>query len=81
MLTQFVNLKDWRQNMHQYWKKSQGKMIRFIVLKHSKPMFEVKTLDGNALPPESLPYKVLGKSFESWFSPEDDHIFDESVRL
>ncbi len=46
MITQarFVNLKDWRENMHTYWEKSKGKQIRFIVCKHSKPMFEVKPL-------------------------------------
>jgi hypothetical protein len=80
MVSQFVNLKDWRQNMHTYWKKAKGKDIRFIVLKHSKPMFEVKIIVEDD--PEIFQRgKPVGKSFNFWADDADDGIFDETIRL
>lgn len=44
MTTQLITLNDYRKNLSRIWKVSQEKNIRYIVLVHSRPVFEVNPI-------------------------------------
>ena len=54
MTTQFVGLKEFRQNLSSYAKKAKAKKIRYIVLKKNVPLLEVKVLDEKEFVLEKL---------------------------
>lgn len=39
--TQMIGLKEFRSNITTLWKKAQKRGIRYIVMHHSRPVFEV----------------------------------------
>lgn len=41
MLTKFIGIKDFRQNMAEYAKQARAKTARFVVMNRNVPMFEV----------------------------------------
>jgi hypothetical protein len=45
MNTQFIGIKDFRQKIAEYAKKASTQKTRFIVMSHSKPLFELKPFD------------------------------------
>lgn len=45
MITKFIGMKDFRQNLSAYAKKAQKDDIRFIVLRKNVPVFEVIPID------------------------------------
>lgn len=47
MTTQLISLNEYRKNISTLWKKAQKENIKYIVLSHSKPIFEVNPLHGN----------------------------------
>lgn len=86
MKTRIVSVKDWRQNLTKLWKEAEGKDIRYIVMSHSKPMYEVRPLfqdkfeiDDNWKAEDY--YTLANTAFKFWESDEDDNIFDESISL
>lgn len=86
MKTRIISVKDWRQNLTKFWKEAKGKDIRFIVMNHSKPMYEVRALSEEKFEIDddwktSDLYPLVEKSLDFWNSPEDDNIFDESISL
>ena len=42
MTTKIINLKEYRENLSRLWKSAQKDQIRYIVVVHSKPVFEVR---------------------------------------
>lgn len=54
MTTQFVGLKEFRQNLSGYTKKAKAQKIRYIVLRKNVPVLEVKALDGKEFALEKL---------------------------
>ncbi|PCI25119.1 hypothetical protein COB57_02795 [Candidatus Peregrinibacteria bacterium] len=44
MTTQILGIKEFRQNITSLWKKSRAENIRYIVMYHSQPIFEVNPL-------------------------------------
>lgn len=58
MTTQFVGLKDFRQNLSGYTKKAKMKKIRYIVLKKNVPVLEVKALDKKTFALEKLAVEI-----------------------
>lgn len=86
MKTRIISVKDWRQNLTKLWKEAEGKDLRYIVMNHSKPMYEVKPLFQEALEIDDNwkredYYAIANKSFSFWEGDEDDNLFDESVSL
>ncbi len=87
MKTRIVSVKDWRQNLTKLWKEAEGKDIRYIVMSHSKPMYEVKPIFEEKLEidwdgwTDKEHYTLLNNSLKFWESDEDDNIFDESISL
>lgn len=45
MTTQFVGMKDFRQNMSKYTEQANKKNIRYIVLKKNTPVLEINPID------------------------------------
>jgi PHD/YefM family antitoxin component YafN of YafNO toxin-antitoxin module len=45
MNTQFVGIKDFRQKIAEYAKKASTNKTRYVVMSHSKPLFELKPFD------------------------------------
>jgi len=49
MTTQIIGIKEFRQNITSLWKDAQKENKRYIVMNHSKPIFEVKALTDDCL--------------------------------
>lgn len=86
MTTKLIGMKEWRENMTKIWKKSKNKRVRYIVLNHSKPMFEVSPLHSDELEladgwDKKTYYAFAEKSFDFWKQEKDEGIFDESISL
>lgn len=58
MTTQFVGIKDFRQNISTYMKKAKKMKIRFIILKKNIPVLEVKPLDEKMITLEKLAAEI-----------------------
>lgn len=54
MTTQFIGIKDFRQNLARYTKQAQKKKIQYIVLRKNVPVFRVSPLDEKAMALEKL---------------------------
>lgn len=44
MTTKIIGIKEYRQNITTLWKEAREKNIRYIVMYHAKPVFEVSPL-------------------------------------
>ncbi len=44
MTTKIIGIKEYRKNITSLWKEAREKNIRYIVMYHSKPVFEVNPL-------------------------------------
>lgn len=44
MTTKTIGIKEFRQNITSIWKEAREKNIRYIVMVHSKPVFELNPL-------------------------------------
>lgn len=58
MTTQFIGLKDFRQNISGYTKKAKKMKIRFIILKKNVPVLEVKPIDEKEFTLEKLAAEI-----------------------
>lgn len=47
LITKTIGLKEFRNNITTLWKTAQKKNIRYIVMHHSRPVFEVNPLTGD----------------------------------
>lgn len=44
MTTKIIGIKEYRQNITSLWKAAREKNIRYVIMYHSKPVFEVNPL-------------------------------------
>lgn len=58
MTTKMIGIKQFRQNFTTLWKEARTKKIRYIVLYHSTPIFEVNPIEGNDVTLEQLAFDV-----------------------
>lgn len=58
MTTQFVGLKEFRDNISGYTKKAKKMKIRFIILKKNVPVLEVKPIDEKEITLEKLAAEI-----------------------
>jgi len=49
MTTQVIGIKEFRQNITSLWKDARKKDRRYIVMHHSKPVFEVRPFTDDQL--------------------------------
>jgi len=54
MTTKLIGIKQFRQNVTNLWKEARTKKIRYIVLFHSKPVFEVNPISEEDIMMERL---------------------------
>jgi len=54
MTTQIIGIKEFRQNISSLWKDAREKNRRYIVMHHSKPIFEVRPFIDDRLILEDL---------------------------
>ena len=47
MTTKLISINEYRKNLSKLWKKAQKEKIRYIVLVHSKPVFEVNPVSDS----------------------------------
>ena len=62
MTTQYLSLSTYRNNISRYTREAQEKNIRYIILIHAKPAFEVRPLEddtGELVYPEGAHEKWL----------------------
>ncbi|MBT3864599.1 hypothetical protein HOE49_04315 [Candidatus Peregrinibacteria bacterium] len=45
MTTKIIGIKDFRQNITNIWREARDKNIRYIVMYHTTPIFEVNPID------------------------------------
>lgn len=57
METQAISLQDYRKNLSKIWKEAQKKDIRYIVMVHGTPVWEVTPIKGNVIPSEKVSTK------------------------
>ena len=50
MTTKLISLNEYRKNLSKLWKKAQKENIKYIVLVHSKPVFEVNPVSDYEIP-------------------------------
>ena len=53
MTTKLIGLNEYRTNLTQLWKDAQENNIKYIVVVHNKPVFEVKPLYNNIIETEN----------------------------
>lgn len=49
MTTKAIGIKKFRENITSLWKEAKKKKIRYIVMYHTEPIFEVKPIDEDEL--------------------------------
>lgn len=49
MTTELINLGDYRKNISTLWKKSKEQNIKYLVMVHGKPAFEVIPVNDNKI--------------------------------
>lgn len=54
MTTKIIGIKEFRQNITSIWKEAKKSNIRYIVMYHSEPVFEVNPIQGKELVLEGL---------------------------
>ena len=54
MTTKVIGIKEFRKNLTKYGKKTNGKNVRFIVMRHTVPLFEVKPVNEDELTDELI---------------------------
>jgi len=86
MTTKIISVKIWRQNLTKLWREAEGKDLRYIVMSHSKPIYEVKPIYKECLEIDDKweskdAYRMAQKSLSFWKGNADDNLFDESVKL
>ena len=64
MTTQLISLAEYRKNISKLWKKAQQENIRYIVLSHSKPIFEVRPIKENF--DIDLYYEKAMEDYKNW---------------
>jgi len=65
MITKFIGMKEFRQNLATYTKNSRLKNIRYIILKKNVPVLEVKPVDEKIIAKEKLKQELIA-AYESY---------------
>ena len=74
MTTQYLTLSDYRTNLSRYTREAQEKQISYIILVHSKPVFEVKPILDDS---RELVYPAWAR--EKWAIAREELVRGEAV--
>lgn len=70
MTTEIISLNEYRKNISSLWKKAQKENVKYIVLSHSRPIFEVKPLKSNKIMDDWNEYTP--KNHKAWLKARED---------
>ena len=71
MTTQLISLNEYRRNISTLWKKAQKENIKYIVLSHSKPIFEVNPLMTNEVS-DDWDVQYTPANHKAWLEAQED---------
>lgn len=64
MTTKIIGINEYRTKLTSLWKESKEKNIRYIVVVHNKPVFEVKPIFDDVIDVEFVPKLIEAKEEE-----------------
>lgn len=70
MTTEIINFSDYRKNLSSLWKKSSEKKVKYLVLVHWKPAFEVNPVFSNTIDDDWTEYTE--KNHKAWLEAKKD---------
>ncbi|USN58692.1 MAG: hypothetical protein H6767_00845 [Candidatus Peribacteria bacterium] len=71
MTSQLISLNEYRKNISTLWKKAQKENIKYIVLSHSKPIFEVNPITNNEIP-DDWDLQYTPANHKAWLQAQKD---------
>ncbi len=71
MTTELISLNEYRKNISTLWKKAQKENIKYVVLAHSKPIFEVNPLHGNQIE-DDWDVQYTPENHQAWLETQED---------
>ena len=81
MTTKVIGIKEFRKNLTKLGKKTNGKNVRFIVMRHTVPLFEVKPIDEDELTDELLLEKYAKDIEEALRQVERGEVYSSEEML
>ena len=70
MTTKLISLNEYRKNLSHLWKEAQEKNIKYIIMVHSKPAFEVTPLLSNEFEDDWTEYTP--KNHKAWLKAKQE---------
>ncbi len=58
MVTKLIGIREFRESIYSVWKEARAKNIRYVVMYHSKPIFEVNPIQEDEVILEELGSEV-----------------------
>lgn len=80
MTTELINLNDYRKNISTLWKKAREQNIKYVVLSHSKAIFEVNPIFSNEMK-DDWDVQYTNKNHEAWLKAKKELIDDEVINV
>lgn len=71
MTTELISLNEYRKNISTLWKKAQEKNIKYIILSHSRPIFEVNPINSNEVK-DDWDIQYTEKNHKAWLKAKDE---------
>lgn len=65
MTTELISLNEYRKNISTLWKKAQEQNIKYIILSHSRPIFEVNPIVSNKIE-DDWDIQYTQKNHKAW---------------
>ncbi len=59
MTTEIIRLAEYRKNLSSLWKKARDNNIKYLVMVHGKPAFEVRPVDDEEIVGESVYTRIV----------------------
>ena len=80
MTTELISLNEYRKNISTLWKKAQRENIKYVVLSHSKPIFEVNPLHTSTLEDDwDVQYTPVNHT--AWLQAQEDLKNGDTLRI
>ena len=80
MTTELISLNEYRKNISTLWKKAQKENIKYVVLSHSKPIFEVNPLQSNKME-DDWDVQYTPANHEAWVQAQEDLKNGDTLRI
>jgi hypothetical protein len=71
MTTELISLNEYRKNISTLWKKAREKNIKYIILSHSRPIFEVNPINSYEVN-EDWDIQYTEKNHKAWLNAREE---------